>query len=364
MSELNRFIAASAAVVLVLGLGCTQGGIGQAVAARSVARQATTPSFTPVPLETSPPTPVATPVRAAAPVAAPPSNPPVAVAHAARPAAPPAASQAGGAVSWGLWEPTWQGPGDAVDFGQFTRVDSQLGHRAGVVHWFANWDEGWDYDGPLVQQAVRANRTPMITWEAWNRPLKAIAGGQYDAYIDSWASGMAASGRGPIYLRIFHEFNDPLQPGTGSGYPWGTGGGTQNRGADLVAAWRHIHDRFAAAGASNVRFVWCPDGVNLDPGLLRAAYPGDSYVDFAGWDAYGYDTAEGYQTLSQVSGRPFVLPEVGSTDATWVQDLSSKLRSGRYGRIRAVVWFDEGETRLGTQPAVRAALKDMLSTFA
>jgi Glycosyl hydrolase family 26 len=351
------------ATLVMLALACSQGGPGRPVAAKSVPRPASTPSFSPVPVETSAPTPASVP----APAVAPPSNsPPLAPARRARAAPPPAQPQAaaGGAISWGLWEPNWQAQGGSVDFGQFTRADSQLGHRADVVHWFANWDEGWgDYDGQLLQQVLRSNRTPMITWEAYNRPLKAIARGQYDPYIDSWASGMAASGKQTIYLRIFHEFNDPLDPSSGSGYPWGIGGGTQNQPADLVAAWRHIHDRFAAAGASNVRFLWCPDGVNLDLGLLRAAYPGEPYVDFAGWDAYGYDTAVDYQTLSQVSQKPFMLPEVGSTDAGWVQDLSSRLRSGGYGRIRGVVWFDEGETRLDAHPAVRAAVKGMLSGF-
>ena len=130
-----------------------------------------------------------------------------------------------------------------------------------------------------------------------------------------------------------------------------------------MAAWRHIHDRFAAAGASNVRFVWCPDGVNLDMGMLRAAYPGEQYVDYAAWDAYDYDTAEAYQKLGQISGKPFVLPEVGSKDPGWVQDLSAKLRSGGYGRIRAVVWFDEAEWRLDANPAVRSAVRGMVTGF-
>ena len=175
--------------------------------------------------------PESTPTPAAAQPAPPPATP-VRRTPAARPAAPPpAAPQTAGAASWGLWEPNWQSHGDSVDFGQYTRMEAQLGHRAAFVHWFANWDEGWDYDGQMLQRVVRSNRTPMITWEAFNRPLKAIARGQYDSYIDSWAAGMAASGQRPIYLRIFHEFNDPLEPGTGSGYPWGIGGGTQNQPA-------------------------------------------------------------------------------------------------------------------------------------
>jgi len=148
-----------------------------------------------------------------------------------------------------------------------------------------------------------------------------------------------------------------------AGYPWGIGGGTANQPADLVAAWRHLHDRFAAAGATNARFVWSPDGVNLDVGQLRAAYPGDAYVDFAGWDTYGYDTAFDYQTLRNVTQKPFVLPEVGSTDPGWVQDLAAKLGSGQYEGIRAVVWFDQDQSRLDANPAVAAALRSALVAF-
>lgn len=263
---------------------------------------------------------------------------------------------------WGLWEPRWQ-VSDSPDFTQYTRVEALLGRRADIVHWYADWTEGWDYDGRLVDHVLQGGRAPMITWEAWDRPLRAIAAGQYDAYVDSWASGMAARQPEPIYMRIFHEFNDPVKHSSGSGYPWGVGGGTANRPADLVAAWRHVHDRFKLAGASNVRFIWSPDGVNLDPGLLRAAYPGDAYVDFAGWDTYGYDMAVGYRTLREVTQRPFMLPEVGSTDPAWVRNLIAKIASGQYGAIRAVVWFDQDSSRLDANPGVAAALRKALASF-
>lgn len=228
------------------------------------------------------------------------------------------------------------------------------------MHWYANWDESWSYDGGLVSNVLQANRTPMITWEAWNRPLSAITAGQFDGYIDSWARGMAAQPHA-ILLRIFHEFNDPTT--SGSGYPWGVGGGTSNQPADLVAAWRHIHDRFVADGATNVRFVWCPDGVNLDLNRLRASYPGDGYVDYAGWDTYGYDTSADYQALGQVTQKPLVLAEVGSGDPTWVNDLMGKLRSGGYGRVRALVWFDQGTWQLDANPTVLSAVRSLMSAL-
>src|SRR5262249_10657839 len=147
----------------------------------------------------------------------------------------------------------------------------------------------------------------------------------------------------------------------GGGYSWGVGGGTANRPADLVAAWRHVHDRFAAAGARNVRFVWCPDGVNLDPVLLAAAYPGDAYVDFGCWDTYDYDPVPAYRAVTGVAQKPLLLAEVGARDPASIRDLATRLGPGQLARIRAVVWFDEGEWRLDGLPDVRAAAKAMLA---
>ena len=219
MSINNGISVVLATLLAAVIVGCGQSTAARTAATRSVPGPAGTPPPTSTAVETATPTTAPTPTAtpAAAPAAAPPPKPPAPPPpRLVAAAAPRAGTQASGPVAWGLWEPQWQGPGDNVDFGQFARMDAQLGRPAGIVHWFASWDEGWDYDGPLLQSVLRANRTPMITWEAYNRPLKAIARGQYDSYIDSWAAGMAASGRQPVYLRIFHEFNDPLD-GSGSG---------------------------------------------------------------------------------------------------------------------------------------------------
>jgi len=350
MSGRRRILAVACVLVLiplgVLGARYLQVRITPPGGARAMQASAT-------------PTALATAAPTAKPEAPSPSA--VAAAPSQVPSAPPSSpTQVTAAGLWGLWEPHWQ-TGSTTDFSVYARVETDLGRRVDLVHWYANWDESWDYDGGLVSQVIRTQRTPMITWEAWNRPLAAIASGQFDGYIDSWARGMAAYSTHPILLRIFHEFNDP-QAGD-SGYPWGVGGGNGNRPADLVAAWRHIHDRFVSAGANNVRFIWCPDGVNLDLQRLQASYPGDGYVDFAGWDSYGYDTATDYQTVSRVTQKPIVLAEIGSTDPAWISDLTSKLRLGTYARIRALVWFDEGSSRLDANPAVRPAIRAMVSAL-
>ena len=58
-----------------------------------------------------------------------------------------------------------------------------------------------------------------------------------------------------------------------------------------------------------------------------------------------------------------MLAEIGSTDPAWVNDLTSKLRLETYGRIRALVWFDEGRSRLDANPGLQPAIRAMLSAL-
>ena len=48
-----------------------------------------------------------------------------------------------------------------------------------------------------------------------------------------------------------------------------------------VAAYRHIHDIFLAAGATNVIWAWCPNVTDIHGGNKNTMdyYPGDAYVE-------------------------------------------------------------------------------------
>ena len=60
-----------------------------------------------------------------------------------------------------------------------------------------------------------------------------------------------------------------------------------HRRPNFVAAWRHIHDLFDAAGATNVIWVWNPNIINPVPGVqLEPLWPGGSYVDWVGMTGY------------------------------------------------------------------------------
>jgi beta-mannanase len=240
----------------------------------------------------------------------------------------------------------------------------------GIIPWYQPWGytNGW-YQPVLDTAALAAvaarNATPMITWEAWGpingvdaSHLANIPTGAFDAYIDSWAQGLKAFGK-PVYLRLFHEMNY-------QGYPWAIGV-NGNTAADLVAAWRYVHDRFMRIGASNVQWVLCP---NPDNGVVayKDIYPGDAYVDWFGLDVYNGGTqfdwggwlpaaqiaARSYQLMQAINpAKPLMLAEISSVEqggskAQWITDLYTNLPQLE-PNVRAILWFDDQVTQGAVQ---------------
>jgi beta-mannanase len=253
-------------------------------------------------------------------------------------------------------------------------VDTEMGRHSGIVHWYAQWgDPGpgvFSYNQPRLLNNVQTyssmgttGSTPLITWEPWGPnhtagladfPLAAIAAGQYDAYIDSWAAGLRAVGY-RVFLDFAHEMN-------GNWYPWGYGvnGNTPDQ---YIAAFRHVHDRFALAGANNVKFVWNPDQWSPSGISTTAFYPGDAYVDWMAIDAYNWNVNWGtpeqvigpvYNQIAPLNGKPIMLAEIGSqanppfganppTQAAWITAMAQSLPAS-FPRIQAMVWFNDVNT--------------------
>lgn len=260
----------------------------------------------------------------------------------------------------------------------YRSVDENVGRHAQIVHWYVPWGASWgtfDYQRPLLDNmheyasVGEDGSVPLITWEPWappfqrdgtDMPLTAIAGGEFDPYIDSWAAGLRDLGYA-VLLDFAHEMN-------GDWYPWGSG--VNGNTPDLyVAAYRHVHDRFAQAGAANVRFVWNPNNTSTSTSAA-AFYPGSSYVSWLAIDAYNSNSSWGspYDEIApiyrQVSAldpyKPMMLAEVASqaspppravpaNKAAWISELGRDLPQS-FPRIRAVVWFNE----LGTELVIDA----------
>jgi cellulose synthase (UDP-forming) len=244
------------------------------------------------------------------------------------------------------------------------------GHPARIVNWFQQWRGGaMAFRADWMRAVARQGAVPMVTWEPWEKPpggfrdpeqpafrLQRIARGDFDRYIWSWARA-AAEYQGPILIRLMQEMN-------GDWYPWGVGV-NGNTPADYVAAWRHVHRIFDAAGATSVSWVWAihayGDGFDSSrrPGL---SYPGASYVDWVSMTSFNWGTLQPHSTwrepdqlFSQAYDalrgyrKPVMVSEIGTVkvggDPSKWMTRTVDLFAARYTRVRAVVWLDARYSR-------------------
>lgn len=247
--------------------------------------------------------------------------------------------------------------------GPIRHLESLLGHRLAIVHWYMSWST--PYDVSLVKKVLAGGHVPMITWQPDHASVAAIASGREDAVIRAFADGVRAT-PGVVYVRPFPEMNGDWEPWNGDP-------------AEFVKAWRHMVDVFRAEGATNVRWVWCPnvtDQPATPANAMERYYPGTAYVDVLALDGYNWGTgrpwsrwlsfdqifAKPYARITALGPQPVWIAEVASTSvggdkAAWVRGM---LSSTRFPRIRALVWFNENgdmDWRLDNSLAVVQAVR-------
>lgn len=273
-------------------------------------------------------------------------------------------------IALGLSFPSGEG-----DLPQIDALAAQIGRMPAFVLWFEGWTwEGRTFGAPQLERLrAFADRgiSPLISWDpwgAWFEPyggpqpvdpqpyhLRNIVAGEFDATIDSWAAGLAAYGQ-PVFLSFAHEMN-------GDWFPWGVGV-NGNTAADYVAAWRHLHDRFTAAGATNVRWVWTPNYDYGGPVSFAQVFPGNSFLDWVGVNGYNwgtgvpwadwlnFDTLFGpsYEALTALSTKPLMITETASAEeggnkASWIVAAFLEHLPTRFPKVRAVSWYQGTEAR-------------------
>jgi hypothetical protein len=257
------------------------------------------------------------------------------------------------------------------------RLEEALGHPLGMIQVYTAWGDRPDQRFPdRILEAIRGlGSIPVVTWEPWltdfeNRlhphlPLRddrdrgglaAIAAGAYDFYVDEWARDAVRFGA-PILVRLGHEMNDPYR------YPWGP---QNNRPEDFVAAWRHVVERFRAAGAHNVVWVWSP---HVAYEGYEWFYPGGDVVDWVATGALNYGTVahwsrwwtfqeifgQRYEALAAF-GKPIMIAEfgtlaVGGDRAAWLAEALDALPE-RFPAVKALLFFHVPADRTITYQAV------------
>jgi beta-mannanase len=245
--------------------------------------------------------------------------------------------------------------GAFVGTGTFAQFETLLGRSIPIVHNFYGWSDNWV---TRAQSDVQSGRIPLITWEAWQggvgTSLDDIINGVHDTMIQSRAQAARNIGE-RFFLRWGHEMN-------GNWYPWDGfhNGAGPSAAAKYIAAYRHIHDVFVGQGATNVLWVFCPN-VDSVPGDAWNAwtnyYPGDTYVDWMGFDGYNWGTTQttsAWQTFPNMAsriypsiaakGKPIMIPETASAEqggnkAQWIAAVLPALQSS-FPAIKAFAWFE------------------------
>ncbi|HEX5592387.1 MAG TPA: glycosyl hydrolase [Solirubrobacterales bacterium] len=203
---------------------------------------------------------------------------------------------------------------------------------------------------------------PVLSWSSQSIPwslnepdfqLGDVIEGRYDNFIRDFAEEARDWGH-PFFLRFNWEMN-------GGWFPWSEQANGNSPG-QYVAAWRHVHDVFAAVGATNATWVWCPFVEGGDAARLSSLYPGDAYVDWTGLDGYNWGTnpagPNGWRSFDQlfaasynaIAGsvaptKPMMIAEVGSSEiggdkAAWIRDALARIPAD-YPQVRAMLWFDK-----------------------
>jgi hypothetical protein len=250
-----------------------------------------------------------------------------------------------------------QGAPDAL--GPALSVAAAVGHNPNLLGQYVAW--GSPFDANAATNAKNYGALYYMAWEPFSESVGSIANGVSDSYITTFAKAVRAFG-GPVALSFGHEMN-------GNWYPWGT---TATTPAQFVAAWQHIHDLFAAAGATNVIWIWNPNIVNPMPDVQLSPYwPGSAYVDWVGLTGYfpttGPDTFAGIYgpTITEVrkfTSKPFLIAETsvetGPDQLESIRNLIGGVEAS--SDVLGLIWFnfnkDGVDWTVTDRPDVRAAV--------
>ncbi len=275
-------------------------------------------------------------------------------------------------VTTGPLARNWWQPWGASALSTVDTFEREAGKPAAIVMWYADWQHN---SRPLVSQLnaiEQRGSTPEITWEPWDASkglygaqpryrLQNIIDGQFDGYIRTWAKTLA-QWKHPVMLRFAQESD-------GNWFPW-SDYANGNHPGQFVRAWRHMHDIFERAGATNVKWVWSPAFASAE------TFPGAQYVDvlattcqnagkklFArGWQSFDAGCGAAVDRLHKLApSLPVQLAETSSAEAggskaQWITQMWHFLAGHRY--VTSMVWFDlvkEMNWRIDSSPSAERA---------
>jgi glycosyl hydrolase family 26 len=246
-----------------------------------------------------------------------------------------------------------------------TGFTTATGVKLRLVVYYSGWPE--PFQTSFAAAVAEHGAVPIVQMDPDNVSVAAIAAGQYDTYLVSYAKAVRAYGK-PVILSFGHEMN-------GTWFSWGY---THASPAAFVAAWRHIVDIFRAHGAENVTWMWTVNIIKTKNGHIPSPapwWPGRSYVTWVGIDAYYLQPSWQFVPIfgptivavRELTGDPILIAETSASPATnqaaKIKDLFAGIRT--YGLL-GFVWFNEianSRDYLLTGPAAIAAYREGAKTY-
>jgi beta-mannanase len=186
---------------------------------------------------------------------------------------------------------------------------------------------------------IRAGRVPFVNWELFGATLDDIASSTYDTLLNQRAAAAKKLGQ-KLFIDFGAEMNGDWSPRSGAS--------NGQSSAKYIAAYRHVHDIFVGAGATNVIWAFCPNVTSepiADWNEPLDYYPGDSYVDWMCVDGYNWGTTQSWsswQTFAQVfkdiypvlatKNKPIIIGEMASTElggdkAAWISQIIPTMKN-------------------------------------
>jgi mannan endo-1,4-beta-mannosidase len=246
-----------------------------------------------------------------------------------------------------------------------TAFASATGVKPRLVVYYSGWLE--PFQTSFAATVAEHGAVPLIQMNPTNASVVAIARGQYDTYLISYAKGLRAYGK-PVILGFGHEMN-------GTWYSWGY---THTSPVTFVAAWRHIVTLFRAHGVRNVTWMWTVNIIKTKKGRIPSPapwWPGRSYVTWVGIDAYYLQPSWQFAPIfgptivavRELTRDPILIAETSATRAAnqpeKITDLFAGIRT--YGLL-GFVWFNAVSASIDYRisgPEAIAALRQGAKTY-
>ncbi len=266
---------------------------------------------------------------------------------------------------------SWQSTPVAIR--RTAEFERRIARRLQVDNHFYGWKQ--PFPTALERDDRQRGRIPMITWKGTR--LDRILSGAEDGLIAARAHDVRVFGS-PVFIRWGWEMNGGWTEWSG---PGNNTPGAHDGPKKYAAAWRRIHDIFTRHGATNVSWVWAPNGTSVPRQAWNAVaryYPGDAYVDWVGFSAYNWGTTREWSRWSSFSAlvrgfhrkwagrKPLMVAETavarrGGSQAAWVRGIERALP--RYPGIKAVLFFEQPPSwTVLSSPATLAAFRSLVAS--